>query len=171
MRRVLLLLKRTTIPLLLRFTAFVLDLIACVQGRETSSRLCLTWRLSVGLMLWLRPCSHWKALLFALLACTIDVCASSACVHASLISADSFALLTSLSNVFQLVTACHTWMSIAITADDETCPWNATKMEPERELSQLPLPGTPTTSTPSPEKGEFVDGQEENESNVDAVKR
>ena len=46
-------------------------------------------RLSVGLKLRLRACLHWNALLFALLACTIDVCASVACAHVPVISAES----------------------------------------------------------------------------------
>ena len=44
-------------------------------------------RLSVGLMLRLRACLHWNAWLFACLACTIAVSASTACAHAPLISA------------------------------------------------------------------------------------
>ena len=87
-------------------------------------------------MLWLRACLHWNALLFALLACTFAVRASIACAHAPLISADSFALLTSISDVFQPVAVCHTWVSLVITADDENCPWNAWEMGPERELSR-----------------------------------
>ena len=68
-------------------------------------------------------------------------------------------MLTFLSDVFQPVAAYHTWVSLAITADDENCPWNTTEMGSERELWQLPLP-----------EGETADGQAENVSDVDAVK-
>ena len=91
-------------------------------------------------MLWLRACLHWNKLLFALHACTIDVWASVACAHVPLISAASFALLISLSDVFQPVAACHTWVSLAIAADVEKWSWDAMDMESERELCQFPLP-------------------------------
>ena len=112
-------------------------------------------RLSVGPMLWLRAC----------------VSASIACAHAPLISADSFAVLTFFSDVFRLVAACHTWVSLAITADDENCPRNAREMEPERELSQLSPQNTDDTDAtmPDPEGTVLADGQVENGSNVDAV--
>ena len=41
---------------------------------------------------------------------------------------------------FQPVAACHTWVSLAIAADAENWSWYAMDMDPERELSQLPLP-------------------------------
>ena len=98
-------------------------------------------------MLWLRACLHWNTLLFALLACTTDACASVACTHVPLISAESFASLTSLSDVFQLVAACYPWVSLAFAADVENWSWDAMDMESERELCQLPLPEHPTIPT------------------------
>ena len=88
----------------------------------------------------MRVCLHWNALLFALVACTIDVCASVACAHVQLIYAESFALITFLSDVFQQVAACHTWSSSVIAVDVENCPWHAMEMELEREPWQLSLP-------------------------------
>ena len=59
--------------------------------------------------------------------------------NAQMIYADSLALLTFLSDVFQPVPACSTWVSSAIRADVEDCQENALEKESDRELCQLPL--------------------------------
>ena len=66
---------------------------------------------------------HWYALLFAVLACTIS--ASVACAHVQLIYAESFALLTFLSDVFQPVAACHTCRELSVA-----CRGNGSEREP-----------------------------------------
>ena len=77
---------------------------------------------------------------------------------------------------FRPVAACHTCVSLAITADVENCQWNAMEMEAERELRQLALPENRRyrrynllRRTFCLEEGEIVDGQAENEGDVDAV--